>query len=280
MTQQGDIDRRGIYNVEYFSGTSAAVYIGDVWVDEITGISYQVSQSRTPLYGYADTYFRDVSEGQVLVQGQFSINFKEAGYLFLVLNRYRQKMRGRNSVLQPFVQSDSVLEQNIERAYNGELTRKEKNDLYKDLAELVSTHNLGQPDYQIRQDFRDEIDARRNSAEYTSVVGTTQASLGGFASNQRAAGGIGAAENVFESFEDKAWRLSQAQLDSLTRRADDPRLNPFEIYVQFGDFAGDNSANHTIQKLSDVHIISAAKQILPNGMPIQETYTFMARNLV
>ena len=77
--------RQGIYNVEYFSGSQASIFIGDVFVDEITFFAFSVSQERVPLYGYGDQLFRDVSKGPVLVQGQFSINFKEAGYLFLIL---------------------------------------------------------------------------------------------------------------------------------------------------------------------------------------------------
>jgi hypothetical protein len=273
-------DRRGIYNVEYFSGAQASLYIGDVWVDECTGITYQVSQNRTPLYGYADTYWRDVSEGQVIVQGQFSINFKEAGYLWLVLDRYRTHVKGRKSFLRrsPFLASDTVTQQNIERVFNGETTRAEKYQMYRDLAELATTARKSSD-----RGYRGEVQAERlrQASEFVTSTGPNPGtSLGGFASAKRQSGGIGRAENVFEAFEDRAWRKSQAELDSEHRRADDPGLNPFDIYVTFGDFAGDNSANHTVQKLSDVHILGTAKTVGVNGQPIQEVYNFIARNLV
>lgn len=266
-------DRRGIYNVEYFSGTQAAVYIGDVWVDEITSISYAVSQNRTPLYGYADTYFRDVSEGQVIVQGQFTINFKEAGYLWLILDRYRNKVKGRNSYLSrtPFLASDVATQYNIERIFNNEVTRREKIIAYRELAALAK--EPGSEAKIARQQF---------GAFYVDETkgGTANASLGGFASNTRQEGGIGRAENAFETFEDKAWRKTQNELDREHRRADDAGLNPFDIYVTFGDYAGDNSANHTVQKISDVYILGGSKQIVVDGQPIQEAYTFIGRNLV
>lgn len=250
---------RGIYNVEYFSGSQCAIYIGDIWVDEITQINYSVSQHKTPLYGYADTLYRGMTKGQVIVQGSFSINFKEAGYLWLVLTHY-QKMRGN-----PFRDLDGkasgqdIVRNNIERFVDGETSSFARNEQLSNLA--------------------------------------ARASLTGFASTQRFAGtsgqaatfegppdhrlfGLGGAEAAFEGFEDLVWQDSQKQLDELDRRADDPRLNGFDIFVALGDFAGDDRNNHTIQKLSNVHIIGSGKQIVADGQPIQEEYQFLARNLV
>jgi hypothetical protein len=261
-------DHRGIYNVEYFSGAQAAMYIGDVWVDEVTSISYGRSQSRTPLYGYADTYFRDVSEGQVIVQGQFTINFKETGYLFLILDRYREKILGKKSILQPFLSGDTVQRANIERMKNNELTKDERIEVYKNLAELAAKQGSGS-------------DPKKFDRLIGGTVGTAQASLSGFSSDERLRGTFkNTAESVFEAFEDGVWQKTQNELDSQTRNADDPRLNPFDIYVVFGDYAGDNSANHTVQKLSDVHILGTSKQVIIDGQPIQEAYSFIARNLV
>lgn len=78
----------GVYNAEYFDGSQVAIYMGDIWIDEITSFNFQVTHTKRPLYGYADQYFRAVSKGQILVEGSFTINFKEAGYLWLALNEY------------------------------------------------------------------------------------------------------------------------------------------------------------------------------------------------
>ena len=280
MAQEAPPDRRGIYNVEYFSGTQASIYIGDVWVDEITSFAYSVQQSRVPLYGYADELFRDVSKGQVIVQGQFTINFKEAGYLFLILDRYRQVLKGRESVMRgaasPFLASDIVNQVNIERLINGEISVFERNKVLRDLADLNAQSGGQGPIYDDFRKKRNELGASFNQG----TGATAAASLGGFASDARQQGGVGSAENLFEVFEDAVWQKPQEELDAETRRPDDTRLNPFDIYLTFGDFAGNNSANHTIQKLSEVHIIGSAKQLVPDGQPIQEVYTFIARNLV
>lgn len=261
--------RQGIYNTEYFSGAQVAMYIGDVFVDEVTSISYQVSQNRVPLYGYADTLFRDVAKGKVLVQGTFTINFKESGYLFLVLDRYRRIMKGKPSIMgvnhgkkikgtkgtSPFLSSSLATRETIESLVDnsGDMSIFQRNLLLQTLAAPISTR--------------------------------TQAStsLGGFASRIRADGdpeNLGQSEDIFEAFEDALWKKEQNDLDNETRRADDSRLSPFDIYVSFGDFARDNTVNHTIQKLSSVYILGSAKEIIIDGQPIQEQYSFIARNLV
>ena len=57
-------------------------------------------------------------------------------------------------------------------------------------------------------------------------------------------------------------------------------MNPFDIYIAFGDFAGDNRHNHTIQKITDVHILSSSKGTAVDGGPIVETYSFLARDII
>lgn len=275
--------RQGIYNVEYFSGAQAAIYIGDVWVDEITSISFQVSQSRRPIYGYASQLFDDVAEGVVLVQGQFTINFKEAGYLWLVLNRHKA-LQGlpdvmhknlKNSTRRGFLDSpfsdeksykDQINRQNIEQIINGEISTFERNRILANLA-------AGEGDKAVREANR-RAERRRISA-----------SLGGYASEARRAAleqdkGVGSAEGIFEAFENAVWQSTGSDLDMEHRRCDDPYLNPFDIYLTFGDFAGTDYDNHTIQRLRDVYIIGASKQVVIDGQPIQEAYSFIARNLV
>ncbi len=249
----------GIYNIEYFSGSQVACYIGDIWVDEITSINFGVRQSKQPLYGYASTLYDGVAKGQVIVQGSFTINFKEAGYLWLVLNEYL-KRSGLPDLMKPIKSSQDIDRRNIEQFVDGET------DTYADRNQLLS-----------------------NMA--------AQAALTGFSSSQRAIGtagqdarfvgppgpgenSLGGAENQFEAFEDLIWVSDQHKLDELDRRADDPRLNGFDIYIAFGDFAGNNRNNHTIQKLSNVHITGSYKTIEVNGLPIQEEYQFFARNQV
>ena len=73
------------YATTYFTGTQASIYIGDIWVDEVFGISFSSSQSILPIFGYASTFFDAVAKGKVLVQGYFDVNFVDEGYLYAIL---------------------------------------------------------------------------------------------------------------------------------------------------------------------------------------------------
>lgn len=262
----------GIYNIEYFSGSQVAIYIGDVLVDEITSIGYSVSQNRTPLYGYADTYFTDVSKGQVIVQGQFSINFKEAGYLWLILNRYKKIIENKGELYlgpkdpktlgnSPFYSSSETNDRNIESIINGETTTFVRN---RALQGLTDTYTKGE----LKQGIKE------------GALTKTGASLTGYSSTERAQGGVGPAESIFEDFEDVVWGKKPKNPIGDSRRCDDSLLNPFDIYVSFGDFAGDNRANHTVQKLKELYILSASKQIVIDGMPVQEVYQFLGKTII
>lgn len=75
-------------NTEYFSGSQASIFIGDIWVDEIIDWQLSYGASATPIYGYGDTFFSHAAQGRVLVQGNFTINFKEPNYLLAILQNY------------------------------------------------------------------------------------------------------------------------------------------------------------------------------------------------
>jgi hypothetical protein len=237
----------GVYNIDWYTSSQVAIFIGDILIDEVTSMNFVVSQNRRPLYGYADTYFRQMSKGQVIVQGSFTINFKEAGYLWLILDNYK-KIMGGTSKLTPWKSSQDQYQQNVEKLVNGEFEPGQRTDAFSTLAEVY-------------------------------------ASLTGFSSITRAQAALsknvlGKAEGLFEVFEDKVWGVADKDLLDEHRRADDVDLNPFDIYISYGDFAGDNRANHTIIKLEDVYIVSGGQQIEIDGMPLQERYDFLARTKI
>jgi len=233
----------GVYNVDHFSSSQVGLYIGDIWVDEVTSLSFVVQQNRRPLYGYADQLFRQMSKGQIIVQGQFTINFKEAGYLWLILDHYKD-LYGNKSKLNPFKTSSTAYQRSIEKVVNGEVKASERTDVIKALAEA-----------------------------YTSLAGFSSVTRAEAAlTNNR----VGQAEDMFETFENYVWGGTRDITDD-NRQADDPDLNPFDLYVSYGDFAGDDRANHTIIKLERVYIVGSSQQIEIDGLPVMEAYNFLAR---
>ena len=79
-----------IFPEEYFSGADVSIYFGDVFVDDITSLSFVLTEMVQPIYGYASYVFDDVARGSRLVQGAFSIAFRESGYLYTILDHIGQ----------------------------------------------------------------------------------------------------------------------------------------------------------------------------------------------
>ena len=73
------------YKYDYFCGANITVAMGSSNtqdIDELAGISYNVIDSATPIYGYSSRLFDAVAPGQKLVQGSFVINVRESNYLY------------------------------------------------------------------------------------------------------------------------------------------------------------------------------------------------------
>ncbi len=65
----------------YFSSNQALLYIGTVLVDEMVSIRYQLQNSKFPLTSYHSPYYQRTAQGQVLVSGEFTINYIAADYI-------------------------------------------------------------------------------------------------------------------------------------------------------------------------------------------------------
>jgi hypothetical protein len=114
-------------NTEYFSGSQASIFIGDVWVDEIIDWQCSYGANAQPIYGYGDTFFSHAAQGRVLVQGSFTVNFKEPNYLFAILARYQKyhklkldpKASNKNKVKDPNRSQQGVLDENYNQVAIG-----------------------------------------------------------------------------------------------------------------------------------------------------------------
>ena len=70
---------------DFYCGANVRLYLGGRWVTDIVTIEWAESNSKAPLYGYASTEYDTVMEGQFLVQGKFTIAFRQFGYLDTLL---------------------------------------------------------------------------------------------------------------------------------------------------------------------------------------------------
>lgn len=74
----------------YYSSQDVSIYFGDFFIEDAASVQYSVTESAMLLYGYNSYVFDDIAKGSRMVQGQFSIHFTHANYLFKVLSDISQ----------------------------------------------------------------------------------------------------------------------------------------------------------------------------------------------
>jgi hypothetical protein len=79
-----------LFPEEFFSGSDVKLYFGDVFIDEVITMQFVLQENVRPLFGYSSYTHEEVSRGRRMVQGNFAIAFKEAGFLSSVLDHIGQ----------------------------------------------------------------------------------------------------------------------------------------------------------------------------------------------
>jgi hypothetical protein len=93
------------YKRNYFSGNQAKVYFDNEYVGEVVYLEYNITTNKSPIYSYNSEQFRMVAKGNMLVQGNFAINFTEVGYLLKIANNIR-----RTKIIQDQQNKDKVVQ--------------------------------------------------------------------------------------------------------------------------------------------------------------------------
>lgn len=235
------------YEFDYFSGAQISIYIGDILVDDIEHIQFNVTQTKRPIYGYASQYFHTVADGQILVEGTFSIPFKEADYIIATLDNY---MAGR-----------APIEEIENKGGSASKSSREYNVLRENIERRIDSISKGYTEVDLFE-FANNLSALpdelfENMAEQFEDV---------------------LWKRPKENFMEPNLKYGLSGLDSShsTRRGD--QFPFFDIYVLYGDIVN-GAANHTIKKLIDCSIIGQGQAIMASGEPIRESYRFIGRNL-
>jgi len=231
------------YNLDYYSGAQAAMFIENMLIDEVTSLQWTVQQSKVPIYGYASQVFDEMAKGTIIVQGSFSINYVEAGYLHAVLSHvHKYGIKAENPEMR-------LAEANLEELnkiaisnwigsnLNEEGTSGQMWDSYKKLKEA----------YQLQG---------KNFTTLTSQI------------------------NDYVWGVDGDSRLGKGQLDQLDenlRRTDQRHLNGFDIYVRFNH---EGTLQDTITKIENVHLVGKSQTVVIDENPVQEVYSFYAKNVI
>ena len=235
------------YEFDYYTGSQISIYFGNLLIDDIEHIQYNVTQSKRPVYGYASQYFHSVADGQVIIEGAFTIAFKEANYLIGALQYYKEH--------QSPIRSSSALK------------------AWEDKKKEIVVDRLNIEEY-----FRQQ----KEGSKYQTLPLDLMESVAALSDN--AWEGVAEAfEDRLWKNDGPAIDFIEPNIRDTTnintdkhRRAD--QFPPIDIWILYGDLTSP-AANHTIKRLIDVHIIGEGQVIAPGGENIHESYRFFAKNL-
>ena len=78
------------YDQDFFSGSQAQLFFGDVLIDDAVRIQWNYTKKSRLIFGCNSKHFDSIVVGQRIVEGLFSVNFKERAYVPIILD-YIQK---------------------------------------------------------------------------------------------------------------------------------------------------------------------------------------------
>lgn len=244
----------------HYSSNEGLVFIGDYLLDEVVAISYKQEQRKVPFYGYASQYYDQMAAGKVIVTGSFTINYIDAGYLYLAQMEYTKKQLKTPSTQASVYQTISGV-RSIDRSLVNTLSpvagrKNAAGDAsgarhFRKIAQLIATDPLS----------RDRVikELRQRYWNSQSDQATNDHAL---TSNLRVVQGM-----TLEDVQRKSHNFSQ--------RPD--QMPPINLTISHGNPL--DPERGTFRVIRDVDIISNEMHLSPTGQTQLETYSFMARSI-
>jgi len=295
-------DNYQTYPYDYFSGTDCKVFFGDIWVDDIITVQYNITQSKSPIYGYASQYYQGIALGQILVNGVLTIAFKEVGYLNTIMALLEsQRNRADASINKKF--------NKIKENFNDTQT-----PFIPGVTDIFNAGGQSSSEVRttsINYNPNGTPDIIRSQQTIESILIDKKGIVGeGFVSDYFGDNKTRDFEDVAELLEDTIWGDSDGRPFNdwskypRIKRADEfdymsssggkisngdfplgikvPKGQDYtdclNILLTFGDI-NDFRAEHTLIALNDIHFTGQTLICSPDGNPIAEQYTFFARNI-
>lgn len=237
------------FSKEYFSGARVQIYFGDTFIEEATSLQYTLTENIAPIYGFASYTWDRVARGTRMVQGSFTINFTEAGYLQTVLDRLSNKMnsaKGRSTgIKQEDIGSKTVVRGNLEGMTLEQLLTAEKKDFEDIMTEYENSIWGGAT---LQEDLRNRQHDTFFYPQNTNMPNTS------YYSEMR--------QNGFNILVD------------FGKNMDLGRIKCFEAL-------GSKEMNdiQTRQSIMNVQLTSVGKSIAADGQAVQEQYSFLAKDI-
>ncbi len=244
-----DYGKGAVNKFDFYSGSQITVWIGDILIDDIAAIQWNRTQNKRPIYGYASQQFDAVAKGTVLIQGNFTINFRQRGYLSAIMDSikylYRTLSPGTDAEDKHIFQSQTWPQ--LRRIIGLHL----KNDTFGPTT-VQEMKNLGES-----ENFLEEVKL------YEDLI------WGEEVPPDRAT----AVNNEFQK------RVNAPDVQQSINMPDG-----FNILITYGNLSSTEARTlrdqlqSTSKSLTGVHLIGESQALQVGGQPVMEQYDFMARD--
>lgn len=229
---------------KYFTITGARIYVGNLFIDEVSSIQYGLQDNAVPVFGYASRFYDALGQGRSMVQGQISLNFVSEGYLFTVLQEYKRFLSSTQGKGFPItsLKVDTVAQVLSLMATRDNLLQQARNN-----PNTNSTPGVTDP----------EIRAGKLQAQIAGLMnGMTPDQIDSL-SNQKT--------RQLKGFSDVVAFDNAVYQDVL-----------FDIRIEFGN---EITGVKRVRYLEKCKLISNEQVIAPDGQTILDSYGFIARRL-
>ena len=227
------------FKEDYFTGADVRIYFGDIWVDEVTSLQFTLQEQVAPIFGYASYTWDKVARGARQIQGSFTINYKESYYLHSVLSVLAAKTRGGTKEGNMF---------NVEQWKQG----------------ATVEHLFQESTF---ENVADELEKSLWGASENAMINklTKQRDKDTFFFPEYRG------RNDEEGNANYDMAVSQKQLAE----------HGFNILIGYGPMNETNgmNVNETAHSLVGVQLTGVSQMVGPDGQPIQEQYSFIAKDL-
>jgi len=224
---------------DFYSGSQISVWFGNIFIDDINSIQWVRTQNKTPIYGYASQLFDAVANGTVIIQGNFLINFRQQGYIPAVVNYIR-----------------GLYEKVINNSANSKV---QNSKVWATMENLISLHLQNGT---FGPSSMEEIHAIGNSPDFSDLAKQYEGIIWG--------------DQSVPSQDDARYPADVQQATDIP--------DGFNIMISYGVPQSVDSPStvermrSTVKTLVGVHLVGESQVIQVGGDPVQEQYSFIARN--
>lgn len=236
-----------INKFDFYSGSQITVWFGNIMIDDINSIQWQYSQNKKPIYGYGSQQFDAVAKGTIIIQGEFVVNFRQRGYISMVLDEIKS-IYGNIDNSEAWPEVKRLIGLHLKQGTFGPTTSEE----------LI---NIG------------------NSSDFAEIAQMYETTIWGVSEKGTLGGAFGAGLGI----EDKGSLIDNIPPPDVQQSNILP--DGFNILVTYGNpnhTAVKTLNEHmqsTVKSIVGVHLVGEAQSIQVGGQPCMEQYSFIARGI-